>query len=178
MRFCAALIVVSALASSGIVQAECTPTQKTQIENVRNSWRTSWNAKQLDKVVELYETDAVFLPPDGSRNTGKAEIKTALQKQLGSTVAINSVSVDCSGEFAYDSGSYTQDFPAGSSMTLTGVGGSGGKKHVEGQYLVVLKHEKGSGVGIGSNLGIGSNEGIGGGSDIWRIVQHAATAKP
>ena len=55
---------------------------------------------------------------------------------------------------------------------------SGGNKHVEGQYLVVLKHESGGGVGVGSGVGAGSGVGIGGGSSKWLIVQHASTAKP
>ena len=119
--------------TSVLVVAQCNPAEKTQIEAIRNAWKTNWNAKQLDNVISLYATDAALLPSDGTRATGKTEIKAALQKQLGSTVAITSVSVDCSGEFAYDSGTYTSDVPANSGMTLTGVGG-GGSKHIEGQY--------------------------------------------
>jgi ketosteroid isomerase-like protein len=185
MRLRAAVIVACALASATVVVAQCSSTQEAQIKGVRDAWQTNWNAKQLDNVVALYAPDAVFLPSDGTRNTGTSEIKVALQKQLGSTVAISSVKVDCSGEFAYDSGSYTSDLPGGGTTILpnstvspnsTVLSGSKGKR-IEGQYLVVLKHERG-GSGMGGNAGMGGKAGIGGGGDIWRIVQHAATAKP
>ena len=185
MRFRAALIVVCALVCSTVVRvaALCTPAEKTQIADVRNSWKTNWNAGKLDNVVNLYATDAALLPPDGSRATGKAEIKASLQKQIGSKVEINSVSLDCSGEFAYDSGTYTQDFPGGG-VTMTpgttitpGTTLGGGSKHVEGNYLVVLKHESGGSV-IGGKAAIGGNAAIGGGGSRWLIVQHASTAKP
>jgi ketosteroid isomerase-like protein len=185
MSFRAALIVVVALASSTAVQvaAQCTPAQKSQIEAVRDSWKKNWNAKQLDNVVALYAPDATFLPSDGTRNTGTSEIKAALQKQLGSTVTITSVKVDCSGEFAYDSGSYTSDIPAsGGGMatngtTMQGVTMGGAGKRVEGQYLVVLKHQGGGGTILGGSTVIGGSTVVGGGGG-FLIVQHAATAKP
>jgi ketosteroid isomerase-like protein len=177
MRTHMAVIASCAIACSLSLQAtaECDPEVKKEISEVRSSWVTNWNAKQLDNVVNLYATDAVLLPPDGSRATGKTEIKASLEKQIGSKVSVRGVTVDCSGEVAYDSGSYTQDVPFGTSLTLTGVGGSG-IKHIEGQYLVVLKHESG-GISMGPGVSTGPGVAQGGGSK-WLIVQHASTAKP
>jgi ketosteroid isomerase-like protein len=163
MRYLIA-VAVCALASVPVI-AQCDSTEMAQIEAVGNSWQTSWNASDLNKVMELYSDDAVFLPSDGTRVTGKTEIKDALQKQIGSTVAITRVTVACSGDFAYNSGTYTQDFSAGVRKS----------KHIEGQYLVVLKHAKGGAI-MGGNSMIGGNAVLGGGGG-WVIVQHAATAK-
>lgn len=161
-RFCVALIAICVLACSAPVRAaaNCTPAEAAQIAEVRNSWVTNWNAKQLDNVVALYATDATYLPPDGTRVSDRTAIRAFLEKQIGSKVSVHSITLECSGEVAYDSGGYTQDLPGG--MTVSGnvtISGnatmSGGGKRVEGNYLVVLKLEGGK----------------------WRIVQHAATAK-
>ncbi len=171
---CSLLVAMLIVCPFG-VSAQCSPQQKTQIDAVREAWKASWDAKQLDGVVSLYAADAVFLPSDGSRNTGTVEIKAALQKQLGSTVAITSVSVNCSGELAYDSGTYTQDFPPNSNLTTLGVGG--GHKHVEGQYLVVLKRQS-VGTTLKGGLRMSGGMTVAGGRDGFVIVQHAATMKP
>jgi ketosteroid isomerase-like protein len=122
---------------------------------------TNWNAKQLDNVVKLYAADATYLPPDGSRIPGQHEIRAFLEKQIGSKVSVQSNTLDCSGDIAYESGTYTQDLAGGAAVagnyTISGNWAmNAGGKHVEGNYLVVLKREDRK----------------------WLIVQHAATAKP
>jgi uncharacterized protein (TIGR02246 family) len=124
-------------------------------------WVTDWKAKNLDNLISLYAPDAVFLPADGSRATGRDEIRAALQKQLGAPLSVQSVTVDCSGELAYDDGTFTEDISGGMTMTSgtsmsAGTSTNAGTKHVQGNYLVVLKRENGK----------------------WLIVGHTSTAKP
>jgi uncharacterized protein (TIGR02246 family) len=155
------LTAVFALASLTAVQAaaKCNAAEEKQISDLRTSWQTDWNAKQLEKVVNLYAPDAAFLPADGSRATGQNEIRASLEKQLGSKVLATSITLNCSGDLAYDSGTYTQDWTGGISGGMTISGGTSISKmgkHVEGNYLVALKR----------------------GSGKWLIVQRASTAKP
>jgi uncharacterized protein (TIGR02246 family) len=161
MRICVALVAVCALACSTAVRtaAQCKPAVEGQIAEVRNSWEKNWNAKLLDNVVKLYAADAAFLPADGSRASGQNKIRASLQKQIGSKVSVTSVTVDCSDDVAYDGGTYKQDWTGGISGGVTisgGVSMTGMGKHIEGNYLVVLKRASGK----------------------WLIVQHASTAKP
>jgi len=150
-------LCVVACSISVRVAAQCKPAEEKQTAEVRELWVTNWNARQLDNVVKLYATDAAYLTADGSRASGQSEIRASLEKQLGSKVSVHSLTLGCSGEVAYDSGTYTQDSGGTtiSGATISGAPISGGGKHVEGNYLVVLKRESGK----------------------WLIVQHASTAK-
>jgi ketosteroid isomerase-like protein len=165
MRFPVALIAICAVACSAAIPAEakCTAAEEAQIAEVRNSWVTNWNAKQLDNVVKLYAADATYLPPDGSRVSGQSEIRAFFEKQIGSKVEVHSRTLDCSSDIVADSGAYTQDLPGGGGVTVSGgatiSGGvtmGGGGKRIEGNYLVVLRREGGK----------------------WLLARHAATAKP
>lgn len=156
MRACCVAIVVCVLSVLAVGQCN------KEIAAVRETWLKDWNAKQLDGVMSLYGEGATLLPANGSRITGKADIRAYFEKQLGSTITADSVGVDCSDDLAYDSGIYKQDSGGGSTVIggTTVIGGrtviGGGGKHVEGNYLVVLKHMTGK----------------------WLIVQHASTVKP
>lgn len=146
---------------AGLLSIQAVAQCDKQIAQLRETWVEDWNAKNLDGVMTLYAPDATLLPSDGSRDTGQSEIRAVLEKQIGSKVSVQSVKIDCSGDLGYESGSYKQDLVG---MQITGgiqiTGGTqitgGGAKHIEGQYLVVLKHESGK----------------------WLIAQHASTAKP
>jgi uncharacterized protein (TIGR02246 family) len=156
-------VICTIVCSVGLAAAECNSTDKQQVNDVKSSWQTSWNAKNVDDLVKLYAADAVFLPSDGSRVNGVSEIKASFQAQIGSQISISSVKLDCSGEIAYDSGTYAQTLPTG--------------KHIEGQYLVVLKRFSGGG-GMGGKAAISGKSAMGGGGSRWLIVQHASTVKP
>jgi uncharacterized protein (TIGR02246 family) len=127
-----AVFCVVAFSSATPASAKCTASEAKQITDLRNSWVTNWNAKRLDDVMKLYTNDANYLAPDGSRISGD-EIKAYFQKLIGSKVSATSGTLDCSGDLAFDSGTYKQDF-----------GGDGGEvKHVEGNYLAVLARANG-----------------------------------
>ena len=121
MRFRAALLIVCAsfpLAAIGVT-AQC----EKQIVDVRDSWVKNWNDGELGNVVNLYYSHADLLTADGSRASGKDEIRAALQKQIGSKVEVHGLGLVCNGALAYENGTYRQ--------TANG-------QSVEGNYLVVL----------------------------------------
>lgn len=141
------------------VTAQCKPDTEKQIIEVKNTWVRDWNAKNLDGVVNLYAPDATLLPADGSRISGQQQIRAYFEKQIGPKVAVQSVSLGCTDQLAYDSGTYASDSGGVALGPGVAVGPGvaiGGGKHTEGNYLVVLKHEAGK----------------------WLIVQHASTARP
>lgn len=125
MRFRAALLIACAFLPLAAIRAtaQCGPGGEKQIADVRDSWVKNWNDGQLGKVVNLYYSHADLRTADGSRASGKDEIRAALQKQIGSKVELHSRGPACSGALAYENGTYTQ--------TANG-------QSVEGNYLVVL----------------------------------------
>jgi hypothetical protein len=79
-----------------------------QIAQVMNTWVEDWNEKRIDDLTKLYYSHAVLLPADGSRAEEQSEIRASLQKQIGSNVEVRSLGPACSGDLAYENGTYTQ----------------------------------------------------------------------
>ena len=121
MRFRAAVLIVCA--SFPLAAIRVTAQCEKQTADVRDSWVKNWNDGQLANVVNLYYGHADLLSADGSRASGKDEIRAALQKQIGSKVEVHGLALVCNGALAYENGTYRQ--------TANG-------QSVEGNYLVVL----------------------------------------
>ena len=116
------------------------------VAQISEKWAKEWSAKNFDALMELYAEDAVFLPANGSRVTGRAAIRELFEKALAvntSSVRLHSKATEQSGDLAYDSGEYEETATSG------GVTRSG-----RGNYLVVLRRS---------------------GKDQWRIVEHMWT---
>jgi ketosteroid isomerase-like protein len=73
---------------------------------MRDSWVSNFNSKNLDGVLNLYGTDAVYLAPDGTRLSGPSEIRAFFSQEVGSKVGASSKKIECSGDLAYESGTY------------------------------------------------------------------------
>jgi ketosteroid isomerase-like protein len=155
--FCFGLTVMLA----GSILAQSDP-----IANLREQWQRAWNAGQLDQVAALYANDAVLLPPTGERIVGRTAIHAYFQKQIDqektqisnnskSEISISSQNSEVAATLGVDRGIYKETIQwPGSSLALTGVGGSGvNRREIEGNYLVVVKRH-------------GSN---------WLIQEHAST---
>jgi|SRR5579864_3447040 len=107
------------------------------IQQTGNDWARHWNAKQLDKVVEIYSEDAVYLPPHHAALHGRDAIREYLEGPLFHGVTDLKFEVTYikeSGDLAYDVGRY--------SMTVPQQDGS--KKADRGKYLAVWRREKGT----------------------------------
>jgi uncharacterized protein (TIGR02246 family) len=103
------------------------------INEISKKWETYWNGKDLEKIIELYSEDAVFLPDNGERYEGRKAIKDLFAQALeliNPNIELTSIVSGLSGDLAYDSGSYTEN-PTGS------------ENNVNGNYLIVFKKEHG-----------------------------------
>jgi len=126
--------------------ASCRGADVTQISQ---EWAKEWSAKNVDALVALYAEDAVFLPADGSRVTGRVAIRDLFDKALAVNTAdlrVHSKVTEQSANFAYDSGEYEETITSG-----------GVKRSGQGNYLVVFKRDK---------------------DRRWRIVEHMWTDAP
>jgi len=113
---------------------------------ISEQWAKEWSAKNLDALMALYAEDAVFLPANGSRVTGRGAIRDLFEKALSvntSNVRVHSKVTEQSGDLAYDSGEYEETATSG-----------GATRSGRGNYLVVLRRS---------------------GKDQWRIVEHMWT---
>jgi uncharacterized protein (TIGR02246 family) len=107
------------------------------IQHAGDAWAKHWNAKQLDKVVEIYSEDAVYLPPHHAAVHGRDAIRDYLRGPLanGATnLKFEVTYIKQSGDLAYDVGRY--------SMTVPQADGS--NKADRGKYLAVWRREKGT----------------------------------
>lgn len=149
-----ALMLIITLASTDGVHSAPEPApvasrQGSDVTHLSQEWAKHWNAKNVDALMALYVEDAVFLPADGSRVTGRAAIRDLFTKALAvntSDLRVHSKATEQSENFAYDSGEYEEN------ITSDGVKRSG-----KGNYLVIFKRDR---------------------NHRWRIVEHMWTDSP
>lgn len=111
------------------------PGPEDAIARIRSEWTKDLHDKKLDQIVMLYAQDAVFLPPNGDRITGRDEIRKltkAAMDTFTSDLTFQSMKLEHSGDLAYDSGEYRE--------ALTNVS-DGGVSHGQGNYLMVFKRQ-------------------------------------
>jgi uncharacterized protein (TIGR02246 family) len=142
------ILFASILLTSHFGVAQITPSSTpsdptSAIAQLRNQWATALHDKRLDDCVSQYATDATFLEPRGNRIEGQQALQSVFQlafAAVDSTIVFNSVSVQSSGDLAFDSGSYKEiAIPHG--MT-TGIPISGNyltvyKRAADGRWLIV-----------------------------------------
>jgi uncharacterized protein (TIGR02246 family) len=121
---------------AGIAQTSPTsqPSDTTAaIAQLRGRWAAALHDKRLDDCVSLYAADATFLDPRGSRIEGQQALQSIFQlafAAIDSTIEFSSVSVQSSGDLAFDSGSYKETVvPHGRTMGIP----------ISGNYLTVYK---------------------------------------
>lgn len=105
------------------------------IASLRAEWARDLHDKRLGQIVALYAPDAVFLPPNGERITGRDAIRELTRKAMDSftsDLALHSLNFDSSGTLAYDSGEFNE--------TLTSAA-DGSTSHGEGNYVMVCKRQ-------------------------------------
>src|SRR5215467_7818299 len=81
------------------------------IAQVRDEWVKDLHDKQLDRFVMLYTPDAAFLPPNGERVSGRPAIRELTKNVMGiytSNLVFHSITVEHSGDLAYDSGDFRE----------------------------------------------------------------------
>ncbi len=107
---------------------------EARIRHVGDQWARNWNAKELDKLIEAYAPDAVYMPPHHAAVHGRQAIHEYLQgpMQHGVTDLTYEVTfIRHSGDLAYDVGRYSMTIPH-----------KDGHKHQDkGKYLTVWKRQ-------------------------------------
>ncbi len=104
------------------------------IRTVGDQWARHWNAGELDKLIEAYAEDAVYMPPHHAAVHGRQAIHEYLHGPMkhGVTDLVYEVTfIRHSGDLAYDVGRYTMNVPQK----------EGGKRQDRGKYLTVWKRQ-------------------------------------
>jgi uncharacterized protein (TIGR02246 family) len=99
-------------------------------------WSAAAAAKDLDKTVSYYATEAIVMPPNASAPTTKEAIRNAWKEMLarpgaGISWKATKVEVAKSGDLAYVSGTYED--------TMTDASGKPVKDH--GKYIEIFKKQ-------------------------------------
>jgi uncharacterized protein (TIGR02246 family) len=104
------------------------------IYNLSEEWVRLWNAGELDKVVDLYTTDALYLPAHHEPIHGRKQIREFLKgpMQQGATdFSLDIKFIQRAGDLAYDVGHYSIKLPQP----------DGSKMQDQGRYLVIWQHQ-------------------------------------
>jgi ketosteroid isomerase-like protein len=131
------------LATGLIVLAGCTPKApdtaaiEAMIRAHTTAWVEAYNAGDADKIVASYTPDAVLMPPEAPAAVGPDAMKQflvadmAASKAAGVTFALDTDTIGVSGDFAWHSGTFHVNGPAGTSVST-------------GKYLEVWHQDKGN----------------------------------
>ena len=104
------------------------------IWKLSEEWMSYWNSGQLDKVVDLYAKDALYLPAHHDPIHGQARIREFLRGSLEQGATDFTLQIDFiqrAGELAYDVGRYSVNLPQE----------DGSQKRDRGRYLVVWQRQ-------------------------------------
>ena len=107
---------------------------RSEIEQNIAIFEKAANALDADTIASLYAEDATLLPPGQPAIRGRSNIRAFWQSFLAagaSDAALKAVSVESSGELAYEIGEWTANLP----LPTGGIGRQNGK------YLVVHKRQ-------------------------------------
>ncbi len=102
---------------------------EVHISNIGAQWARHWNAGDLDKLIQAFAPDAVYMPPHHAAVHGRDAIYEYLKTPIkhGVTDLTYEVTfIKHSGDLAYDVGRY--------SMTV-------GNKQDRGKYLTVWRRQ-------------------------------------
>lgn len=102
-----------------------------EIDRLRDAWAAAFNEKDAAKVADLYAKDAIYIGPLGTAR-GRDAIKAAIDRFIQDGVHDLKISTrrrEHSGNFVYETGSYTQ-------LDKNG-------KTQRGDYLVVARQSAG-----------------------------------
>ena len=102
------------------------------IRRIGDAWARNWNAGDVDKVVSVYDPDAVYLPPHHEAVHGRDAIREYLRGPCshGQTgLAFDVTYIKQSGSVAWDVGTYRMNVPQDDGTT----------REDHGKYLTVWK---------------------------------------
>ena len=136
MRLYRFLVLAAVACSTVLAVPEKADKDMDAIAKIRTEWANDLHSKQLDRIMELYALDAVFLQPNGQRITGRSAIRRLTEivmAKFTSDIALRSLASEHSGKLAYDSGEFSETLITSADSSST---------HTRGNYLMVFRHEK------------------------------------
>jgi ketosteroid isomerase-like protein len=85
------------------------PADSSVITARSEAWETAFNARDIDALLALYETDARLLPPNAEMSNGHDALRAVFGAMIdaGLTAELTSVEAMVSGEIGYNVGKYT-----------------------------------------------------------------------
>ena len=146
-------VLAAILAPIFLSNAQSVPEAKAlaALAGIRNTWVQDLHDKKLEPILKFYAPDAAFLQPSGDRITGASALRNLFQNIMAtfdSSLTLRSLSLETSGDLAYDSGEFVE--------SLTNIA-SGAKISSKGSYVIIYKRQAGG---------------------AWQIVQHVWTGTP
>ena len=105
------------------------------ISKIGAEWARHWNAGELDRLIQAYAEDAVYMPPHHASIHGREAIYEYLKTPLRHGVRDLTYEVTFikhSGDLAYDVGRYTMSVPRS----------EGGPRQERGKYLTVWRRQR------------------------------------
>ena len=131
--------IVVVLASLARTQGKTDPT----LDKLAQEFAAAFNAKDAAKVAAFYTEDAVLMPPNRPMVKGRANIEADYKRVFGEGVTnlqLRPMESVIAGTQAFEAGTSSVTVKGGgSSMLLSGVGGSGAAVTEQGKYVVVYK---------------------------------------
>jgi uncharacterized protein (TIGR02246 family) len=137
----AIVTIAVAVSFAGFVQGQ----GKTDpaLDKLGKEFMAAFNAKDAAKVASFYADDAVVMPPNQALVKGRANIEAYFKQEFQQGVTnlqLRPMESAIAGAQAFEAGTSTVTVKSGgSSMALTGVGGSGAAVTDNGKYLTVFK---------------------------------------
>ena len=129
--------MISVLTVVGYAQAKTAPI----LDKLEAEFVAAFNAKDAAKVASFYAEDAILMPPGAPLVKGRAAIQAFYGKAFAAnvgTVKLSRLESEITGAGGFAAGTYTLTVAKGTSMTLTGVGGSGTQVSNH-KYLTIFK---------------------------------------
>lgn len=124
-------LTLSLAACAGPKEQEFTRKDAEAIRKTTTDITTAFNAKELDRVLDMYAENSVFMPPNAPLLRGREPLKSFYVDLAGKWTELTMEPVDVSGHgpIAYQSGTYT----------LTGA-----NARDRGKYLLVMRNLAGN----------------------------------
>jgi uncharacterized protein (TIGR02246 family) len=137
------------LTSLGLIFVSCNAPQ-TNVAEVRKAieedlerFTTAFNAKDAANLASLYAVEAIILPPNRPRVSGRANFEPWFRDQFAicSDLKLTINQVDASGDLAYHIGSYTLgiQMPGMPPMPDTGKHVTVWKRQADGKWLIIAE---------------------------------------
>ena len=121
----------------------------TTPEDTLKTWKQASGARDLDTLVNQYETDAILVGPDGSQLVGRDAIREAFQALLASNPEYSRfdlLKTFNTGEVALfcDTWAFTAQGEGGDTMSAESKGTTVLKKQPDGTWLIAVDNPQGT----------------------------------